>query len=74
MTDSEALQVWHDALTVPQYVRTLTGDLTRLKSFLYSTRAQHWSEPLASIEVRTSPLSPKDTLWLGPKGFMDKAA
>ena len=58
------LEFWYAALNSPRGVVLAVSDTTLAKQRLYQARAKSGDPDLVGIAIRTSPVLPKEELWL----------
>lgn len=56
--------LWYAAYANPPGVKVKVSDPNRAKTMLYTTRAKLRDPDIMHLEVRTSPLDPRNELWI----------
>lgn len=70
----EWLEFWYAALASERGIVIAVSDVHNVKQKLYQARAAANDPDLAGIAIRTSPLLPKEELWLVKQTPVKKAS
>lgn len=68
-TPSPFLAFWYAALGSPHGIYLRSPDVVRLKTMLYTARGKALDPSLSTLIVRTSPMRPRDELWIMKTSF-----
>jgi len=58
------LEFWYQALATPFGIVIAVSDVEAAKQRLYQARAKSGDPALSAIQIRVSPVSPSEELWL----------
>lgn len=64
MTDPNLLEILYSALASQFGIVLAVDDPDRVKQALYRTRVKSGDPLLAGLQIRTSPICPKEELWI----------